>query len=101
MFAGDFDALLLGIQSRIGFRVNPVTVLRRYVTSQAIGLVIGRDVLSRIVGFIQCPASAFPPQRIISKAILTVLDHDKPLFEFTGGITHPLPCGEVTLLRCA
>src|SRR6185437_7931401 len=71
----------LVMQDRISIHVNPVGRLGGHVTSLAIGVVIGRGSLERLVRVEPRPSPPVAPQRVAGMRFLAVFHHDEPALE--------------------
>src|SRR5215470_5553947 len=71
-------------QNGISVNVNPVGGLRGDVAPQAIGVVVGRGSLERLVRVEPRPSPPVAPQRVAGVRSLAVFHHDEPALELVG-----------------
>src|SRR5215471_17033384 len=71
-------------QDGISVNVNPVGGLRGDVAPQAIGVVVGRGGLERLVRVEPRPSPPVAPQRVAGVCALAVFHHDEPALELVG-----------------
>src|SRR6201993_64871 len=72
----------LFFQSRIAGDIDPVRRLGWDVATQAISTKVLRGSLDRVGGIEPGPAPAFAPQPVAGMAVLAVLHHHEPAFQF-------------------
>lgn len=78
---GLFRDFRLSSQCRIALRVDPILLLRRYVTRSAVCCVAVGNLLGPIVSFKQAPSPAVAPEFVLWKPPLRILDHHEPDFD--------------------
>src|SRR5438876_10117453 len=71
-------------QEGISVRVNPIGGLGGHVAPLAIGMVVGRGGLERLVRVEPRPSPPVAPQRVAGVRSLAVFHHDEPALEFVG-----------------
>src|SRR5947207_13049834 len=69
-------------QDGISVHVNPIGGLGGHVAPLAIGVVVGRGGLERLVRVEPRPSPAVAPQRVAGVRSLAVFHHDEPALEF-------------------
>src|SRR5947209_18937702 len=74
-----FKRPLLLVENRVAVRINPVSVLRRRVATNAVDFEIGGNILLWFVDAVKTPAPATAPIWASGKRVFSVLDHHKPL----------------------
>src|SRR5215467_5911101 len=75
---------LFRLEDRVALHVYPIVGLSRNVTSQAVFLVVSRDLLIGCVCFEKRPSPSIAPEWVIGIPIFFVLDHDEPHFRLRG-----------------
>jgi hypothetical protein len=75
---------LLVTQDGVSVRVNPIGGLGGHVASLAIGMVVGRGGLERLVRVEPRPSPSVAPQRVAGVRSLAVSHHDEPALELVG-----------------
>src|SRR5215467_8488443 len=80
---------LFRLEDWVSLHVYPVGWLGRNMTTQAVFLVIRRDLLIRCIRFEKCPSPSITPQRSVGVPILVVLDHHEPHFCSSGPVCVP------------
>src|ERR1700754_3798164 len=68
-------------QNGISIHVNPIGALGGYVAPLAIGMVVGRGGLERLVRVEPRPSPPVAPQRVAGVRSLAVSYHDEPALE--------------------
>src|SRR5205814_10085492 len=71
-------------QDGISVHVNPVGGLGWHVAPLAIGVVVGRCSLERLVRVEPRPSPPVAPQRVAGMRFLAVFHHDEPALELLG-----------------
>src|SRR4051812_18589583 len=71
-------------QDGISVHVNPVGGLGGHVAPLAIGMVVGRSGLERLIRVEPRPPPPIAPQRVAGMRSLAVSHHDEPALEFVG-----------------
>src|SRR6516165_9150932 len=71
-------------QDGISVHVNPIGGLGGHVAPLAIGMVVSRGGLERLVRGEPRPSPPVPPQRVAGVSSLAVSHHDEPALELVG-----------------
>src|SRR5262249_25324884 len=81
------------LKHRVSANVQPVVLLRGNVARFAVGPVVGRHVLLRVLRLEQGPPPPISPQVVLGEPSLRVLDHHEPDLDVFGPVG--LPRGEL------